>query len=105
MNTSNIYHRNWKTQLMCTWSLKICGEYSTTCFVYGFVFQVISEKHCVLNFYKKFERDFPMAKIVTIIPANLVANLLLSLFCNQKQESKFQQIGGLVIRNNVGFCL
>ena len=46
-----------------------------------------------------------MAKIVTIIPANLVANLLLSLFGNQKQESKFQQIGGLVIRNNVGFCL
>ena len=63
------------------------------------------KKQCVLNFYKEFERDFHVAKIVTIIPANLVANLLLSLFCNQKQESKFQQTGGLVIRNNVGFCL
>ena len=63
------------------------------------------KKHCVLNFYKEFERDFHVSKIVTIIPANLVANLLLSFFCNQKQESKFQKISGLVIRNNVGFCL
>ena len=41
-----------------------------------------------------------MKIIVTIIPTNLVANSLLSFFLgfhrNQKQETNFQQVGGLV---------
>ena len=44
-----------------------------------------------------------MKIIVTIIPANLVENLL---FCtNQKQESNSQQVRDLVTRNTPGFCL
>ena len=48
-----------------------------------------------------------MKIIVTIIPADLVTNSLLSFFCspNQKKESGFQQVGGLVTRNNSVFCL
>ena len=44
-----------------------------------------------------------MKIIVTIIPANLVENLL---FCtNQKQESNSQQVRDLVTRNTPSFCL
>ena len=44
-----------------------------------------------------------MKIIATIIPANLVENLM---FCrNQKQESNSQQVRGLVTRNIPGFCL
>ena len=50
-----------------------------------------------------------MKIIVTIIPIDLVANLLLSSFflflTNQKQESGFQQVGGLGARNISVFCL
>ena len=49
-----------------------------------------------------------MKIIVTIIPTYLVTNLLLSSFfsflTNQKQESDFQQVGGLVTEIFV-FCL
>ena len=42
--------------------------------------------------------------MVTIIPTNLVTNSLSSLFLsfhkNKKQESNFQQVGGLVTRNS-----
>ena len=40
-----------------------------------------------------------MKIIVTIIPANLITNLLLSIARNQKQESNFQEVGDLVTRN------
>ena len=49
-----------------------------------------------------------MKIIVTIIPTDLATNLFLSSFCfltNQKQESGFQQVGGLVKRNISVFCL
>ena len=50
-----------------------------------------------------------MKIVVTIIPTDLVTNLLLSFFLsfltNQKQESGFQQVGGLVTRNISVFCL
>ena len=55
-----------------------------------------------------------MKIIVTIIPTYLVINLLLSSFFHflqqkqeqkQKQESGFQQVGGLVTRNISVFCL
>ena len=38
--------------------------------------------------------------MVFIIPADLVTNLILS---NQKQESDFQQVGGLLTRNRSVF--
>ena len=49
-----------------------------------------------------------MKIILTIIPTSLVAKLLLFLFCpvleiknqeSRKQESRFNQVGGLVTRN------
>ena len=50
-----------------------------------------------------------MKIIVTIIPTDLVTNLFLSVFLlfltNQKQESGFHQVGGLVKRNISVFCL
>ena len=51
-----------------------------------------------------------MKMTVAIIPTNLVANLILSLFfCpfieTKKQESNFQEIGGLVTRNSFAFHL
>ena len=50
-----------------------------------------------------------MKIIVTIIPTDLVTNfaftLFLSFLTNEKQESGFQQVGGLVSRNISVFCL
>ena len=47
--------------------------------------------------------------MVTIIPTDLVTNSLLSSFScvlqTEKQESGFQQVGGLVLRNISVFCL
>ena len=47
--------------------------------------------------------------MVTIIPTDLVTNSLLSSFSRvlqtEKQESGFQQVGGLVLRNISVFCL
>ena len=44
-----------------------------------------------------------MKVIVTIVPTDLVTNLLVSSFflflTNQKQGSGFQQVGGLVTKN------
>ena len=43
-----------------------------------------------------------MKIIITIIPTDLVTNWLLSFFSffvNQKQESGFQQVGGLLMGN------
>ena len=57
------------------------------------------------RFYKEFERHFCMKIIVTIIPANLATNYPLSIYKNQKQEPKIQQVGGLVMRNISSFCL
>ena len=55
------------------------------------------------RFHKEFESDFYTKIIITIIPTNLVTISLLSLVCpfveTKKQESNFQQVGGLVTRN------
>ena len=40
-NSSNAF------QLMCSELARICWGHSTGCFIYCFVIQVISEKHCV----------------------------------------------------------
>ena len=52
----------------------------------------------------EFERKFYMKIIVTIIPIDLVYIPFLSFHRNQKQESNFQQTGGLVTRNSFYFC-
>ena len=56
----------------------------------------------------EFERHFYMKIVATIIPTNLVKNLLSSLTLrfrrNQNLESNFQQVGGLIRRNIFVFC-
>ena len=49
-------------------------------------------------------RDFNMEIIATIIPTDLVRNSLLP-FYKPKQESGFQQVGDLVMRNISAFYL
>ena len=69
--------------LMCTWLARICWGRLTSCFVYGFLFQVINEKTVCLfrcRFCKEFERHFCIKIIVTIILTNSVANSLLFPF-------------------------
>ena len=88
---------------------RICWGHSTGCFIYSFVIQVISEKNrvakillaiwdiflhennCNYNSYRfTYKFDFI---------------LFLPFFTNQKQESGFEQVGGLVTRNISVFCL
>ena len=58
---------------------------------------------------KGLTRNFCKKIIVAIVPTTLVTNSLLTYIFSflkiQKQESGFQQVGGLVMRNISGFCL
>ena len=48
MKSSKNNQSSWKARrLMCTKLARICWGRSKSCFLYGFAFQVISEKHCV----------------------------------------------------------
>ena len=58
---------------MCPWLARICWRRSTGFFTYRFFIQVV-------RFHKEFERYFYMKIMVTIIPTDLVSNLLLSSF-------------------------
>ena len=56
---------------------------SASCFAYGFVFQVFSEKYCIAKTLQGIWEGFLFENnrnIVTIISTNLVANSLLSCF-------------------------
>ena len=78
--------------------VRICCGRSTNCFLYSFVFQVISEKTLRYRFYKEFETHF-LRKILT----EKFSSIVFLFFCrNQKQESNFP-VGGLVTRNNSAF--
>ena len=91
---------------MCPYLARICRGRSTGCFIYNFLFQVISERTLQQRFNQEFERCFYMKIIVTIIRIDLDTNfiLFLSFLANQKQELDFQQVGGLVTRNTSVFC-
>ena len=68
-------------QLVCTSLARIFWESSTTCFIYFFTIQVISEKTLIAKvLVKPFEKYFYMKKIATLIPTDLVKNLLYSFF-------------------------
>ena len=80
--------------------------------IYSFVIQVISEKkHYVAKVLLTIWERFYMKINVTIImwPTDLVISSLLSFFLsyvtNQRQESGFPHVGGLVTRNISAFCL
>ena len=78
-------------------------------FIYSFVIQVISKKHCVTKF-------LPAKREIFLHENNSNYNsyifgykfafiFFLSFLANQKQESGFQQVGDLVARNFFVFCL
>ena len=69
----------------------ICWGPSTSCFIYSFVIQVISEKTLCSKGSTSNLRD--------------IFILFLSFLKNQNQESRFQQVGGLVARNISVFSL
>ena len=88
---------------------RICWGRSTGCFIYSFVNQVICEKTLSSKGFTSNFKDILNENNLTIIPTDLVTNslwfLFLSFLTNQKQESGFQQVGGLVTRNISVFCL
>ena len=96
-------------QLMWTLLVRICRGQSTSVFVYGFVFQVISEKTLSS---KDFTRNFRGILCENISNFNSYKFTykfdlipVLSFCRNQKVESKFQQVGDLKTRNISAFCL
>ena len=89
---------------------RICLGRSRNCFVRGFGFQVIGEKTLSWkDFTRNLREIFTKKMIVTIISTNVVKFTVIPFlsFCrNQKKnESNFQQVGGLVTRNSFAFCL
>ena len=53
-------HSSWRfLQVMCTQLARICCGHSTSCFVQGFAFQVISEKTMKKRFYNEFYPFYP----------------------------------------------
>ena len=65
---------------------------------------MISEKTLCSKGFTNNLRDFYMKIIATIIPTDLVTNSLLRSY-KPKQESGFQQVGGLVMRYISAFYL
>ena len=79
-NTRNSNTRK-ALQLMYTQPVRICRGRSASCFIYYFVFQVISEKKlCSKVFYQQFERYFCLKIIVAVISTNLNTHLFLFFF-------------------------
>ena len=83
--------------------MRVCWGCSTSCFLYYFVFQVITEKHCVakisqgiwegfLNKNNRIYNSYKFSYKFAFIPC-------LFLRRKQKQESNFQKVGDLVTRN------
>ena len=87
-------------QLVCSQLARIRRRFSTGCFIYNFVIQVISEKSLCSKDFSSNLRDnsYRFCYKFAFI-------LFLSFLTNQKQESCFQQVGGLVMRKFSVFCL
>ena len=82
LRVSKNNHSNQKAlQLIWTQLARICCGRSKKCFVYGFVFQVISEKKNTVQqrFYKEFQRHFCLAAL-KFIPDWFVASKTLEKF-------------------------
>ena len=78
----NNYSSSKAFKLMYPQLARISSGRSTSCFIYSFVIQMITEKNTVQRrFYQQFQRYFYVKIIVTITPINVVTNLLLSSFC------------------------
>ena len=94
---------------MCEWLARICWERSTGCFIYSFVIQVIREKTLCRKGFTSNLRDILQENNRNYNSYRFIYKfafiLFLSFLTNQKQESGFQQVGGLVTRNISVFCL
>ena len=103
-------HSSWKgLQLICTKLLRICLGCTTSCFVFWFVFQVTIEKTiCTRILQGNWER-FLYEKDRNYNYCKLSCKFTFTHFLffqrNQKQESYFQQVGGLVTRNSFAIYL
>ena len=99
---------SWKAlQLTCTYLAMICWGLSLSCFVYGFVFQVICEKTLGnKNFTSNF-RDILYENNCNYNSSKFSYKFafipFLSSRKNQKQESSFHHVGDLVTRNFLSF--
>ena len=81
---------------------------STGCFIYNFVIQVISAKTPCSKDFTSNLRDFLHENnhnYNSYIFSYKIAFILFFSFQKQKQESGFQQVGGLETRNISVFCL
>ena len=94
---------------MCTKLVRICWGRTTSCFVYWFVFQVIIEKtiwtRILQGNWERFlyekDRNYNYCKF----SCKFTFTYFLFFHRNQKQESYFQQGGGLVTRNSFAIYL
>ena len=88
--------------------MRACWGRSTSCIIYDFMIQVISEKHCAAMvlpaiweiFLPENDRNY---KSCSFSKPTFI--LFLFFLWSQKQESSFQQVAGLITRNISGFCL
>ena len=89
--------------------MRICWGRSTGYFIYNFVIQVISEKTlCRKDFTSNLRDIFAWNNRnydSYIFTYKFAFILFFSFLTNQKEESGFQQVGGLVTRNISVFCL
>ena len=96
-------------QLMCPQLARTCWGCSTGWFIYSFLIQVISDKTlCSKSFTSNlriFLHENNRNYISFRFSYKFAFILFLSFLTNQKQESGFQQVGGLVTRNIFAFCL
>ena len=86
---------------------RICWGRSTDCFIYSFVIQVISEVKVLPAIQEIFSRETNCNYNSCRFSCESVLqfNFFLSFLTNQKQESGFQQVVGLVTRKFFVFCL
>ena len=94
------------SQLMCPWLARICWGHSTGCFIYSFVIPAVISKKTLSSkgFSWQFQKKFYMKIIANIIPNRFSCKFafiifFLSFLTNQRQESGFRQVGGLITRN------
>ena len=89
--------------------VRICWGRSTGCFIYSFVIKWSVKKHCVVKVLLAFWETFLNENNSTYdsyrfsYKFNFI--LILSFLTSQKEESSFQKVGGLVMRNVFVFCL
>ena len=83
----------------------ICQGRSTSCFVQGLVLQVICVENISQGTWDRFWYENDRTYSSYNFGYRFIFIPFLSLHRNKKQESNFQQDGGLLTRNSFAFCL